>query len=227
MTGPTRRTQTRGRRVYAGLAGVLWLTCAVGCAKTYVGLDPDIDAKVVVEAKYDAKKRVLSTKSDADIFPIYGVAIRDAQGDLHNPIVATRGPRERRGGVNLGVGLGIGIPIGSVSVGPGIGLGAPIGGRIVPGPVNARFNQPPADLQPWTLVVILETEPPRTVLVPLGKVDKSEDLPPGHDYGQDAVRIETWKLVDGSEQRFVVLEPQGEPPGYQALSEDNTDDPSS
>ncbi|MEM9295649.1 MAG: hypothetical protein AAGA57_07595, partial [Planctomycetota bacterium] len=106
----------------------------------------------------------------------------------------------------LGIGLGVGIPIGSVSVGPGIGVGAPIGGRIVPGPVNARFNKPPDAIQPWTLNVVLDVDPARLVRVPLGKVKKTDPLAADHDYGPHAVRIETWTLVDDTTRRFAVHE---------------------
>lgn len=157
-----------------------------------------------VETSLTAER--LRTEVSAGHYAVREVRLRLADGTVLEPTFSAETAQARRdtgGGMRIGFGLGGGRR----GVGGGVGTSVPVGGRgdTVWLVREARWDDAPVDEQPFTAVVTLTTDPPAVVNVPLGYIDETRAAPAG----SDAVRIEVWKLPDGTKRTFAVYEDAG------------------
>jgi hypothetical protein len=129
------------------------------------------------------------------------LVLRD--GQRLEPTTTARRPDYVVGGASLGVGTGIGRG----PVGIGVGTSRRVGGRTVPGPITAMWDQPPVDLQPWFVEATLEVEPPITATVPLGEIKGRELL-------EDGRERQRWNLLHGPDREFIVEPGESDRPRF-------------
>lgn len=150
---------------------------SAGCVTRYSVPSRALGTTVSVLADHDAAERSLRVEVSAGEFPVRSVRLIDARGRTLRPDSAVQRRDELRGGVRLGVGLGLGGGFDDHKRLRGsTGLGRRVGGRWVPGPHIARFLDPPLQAQPWTLRVTTGGEQQVTTEVLLAEIENLDEI---------------------------------------------------
>lgn len=146
----------------AALAALLMGGCS--SAQVYYATDPLLE-KQAVQVRAWLKPQALQVEASAGPYPVAQVTLLTAGGQEIPPAISVRQPsRVDQRGVRIGVGTGIGRG----RVIGGVGTTVPLEKqKILPGPREARWLNPPMDQRPFSVRVVLETDPPLVVDVPM------------------------------------------------------------
>jgi hypothetical protein len=203
----------------AGLCALCFALSACSTARTYTATDPKLDDEpVTATVQIDEEQEALEATIEAGQTPVRAVSLRTGDGQTIPASFSRYGPAEKRGGIRLGVGTG--TAVGGGNVGVGVGASKQVGGRVVPGPLFARWLDAPLQVKPLTLVVHLESNPSLVIDIPLGEVLDSEKLRDPVLLQQGFTQVQEWRMPDGSKQTFYVRRSVGGTPLYKAQPEE-------